>query len=150
MTSIDDLDNKILKLLEQDAWQSSKVLAKILNISEATLRRRLRRLIQRGIVHAVAITDSSTIPPYLSALIALNVAHEDINEITRELDGLPEITWFATTTGQFDIIILVQFPSMEELNQFIQTKLIAMKGIKDSETFICLHVYKGSHLFSID
>jgi len=150
MTNIDDVDNKIINLLEQDAWQSIATLAKIINISEATIRRRLRRLIQSGVVRAVAITDSSTIPLPLSALITLNVAHEDIDDVIRTLDDLPEIMWFATTTGQYDIIILAQFPSMEELHQFLRIKLTAMKGIKESETFVCLHVYKGGRILSID
>ena len=70
MADIDEVDNKLINLLEQDAWQSSMALAKILNVSESTLRRRLRQLIQRGVVLAVAITDSGTIPLPLSAMIA--------------------------------------------------------------------------------
>ena len=149
MADIDELDNKLINLLEQDAWQRSAALARILNVSEATIRRRLKRLIQSGIVRAVAITDSGTFPLSLSAMIALNVAHEDIDDVTRALEVLPEIIWFATTTGQFDIIILAQFPSMEELHQFLRVKLAAMKGIKESETFVCLHVHKGGRLLSI-
>ena len=101
-------------------------------------------------MRAVAITNSGTIPLPLSAIIALNVAHEDIDDVTRALDGLPEIIWFATTTGQFDIIVLGQFHSMEELNEFLRRKLIPTEGIKDSQTFVCLHIDKGRHLLSID
>ena len=150
MVDINEIDNKLIKLLERDAWQRSAALAKILNMSEAALRRRLKRLIQNGVVRAVAIADSGTISLPLSAIIALNVAHEDIDEVTRALDALPEIMWFAMTTGQFDIIILARFPSMEELLQFLGIKLIAIKGIKESETFVCLHVYKGKRLLSND
>ena len=55
MADIDEVDNKLINLLEQDAWQRSAALAKILNVSEATLRRRLRRLIQSGVVHRFVI-----------------------------------------------------------------------------------------------
>jgi len=150
MADIDELDNKIINLLKQDAWQRSAALAKILNVSEATLRRRLRRLIQNRVVRSVAITDPDTIPVTLHSMIALNVDHDDLDDVTKALDNLPEIMWFATTTGQFDIILLAQFPSMEELNQFLRVQLIAIKGIKDSETFVCLHVHKGRHWLSID
>ena len=143
MDNIDEVDNKLIKLLEQDAWQRAETLAKVLNISSATVRRRLRRLIQNGVLHAVAIADSGTVTPPLTVMIALDVAHQDLDYVTRTLTVLSEITWLATTTGQFDIILLAQFHSMEELNEFLLRKLTPTEGIKDSETFVCLHINKG-------
>ena len=150
MNKIDELDNKLIKLLEQDAWQRAGTLAKVLSISPATVRRRLRRLIQDGVLRAVAVADSSIITLPLTVVIALDVAHQHLDHVTRTLIGLPEITWLATTTGQFDIIVLGQFHSMEELNEFLRGKLTPTEGIKDSQTFVCLHIDKGRHLLSID
>ena len=147
---MDEIDNKLVKLLEQDAWQRTEALAKGLHTSPATVRRRLRRLTQNGVVRAVAIADSGTATLLLTAIIALNITHQDLDDIIKTLAGLPEITWFATTTGQFDIIALAQFHSTEELHEFLQRKLTLIEGIKDSETFVCLHVEKGKHLLSID
>ena len=122
----------------------------MLNIGPATVRRRLRRLIQNGVLRAVAIADSSTITLPLTVVIALDVARQYPDDVTRTLIGLSEITWSATTTGQFDIIALGQFHSMEELSEFLRRKLTPMEGIKDSQTFVCLHIGKGRHLLSID
>ncbi|MFC1976850.1 winged helix-turn-helix transcriptional regulator [Chloroflexota bacterium] len=61
MDSIDEIDNQLIKLLGQNAWQRAGALAEVLSISPATVRGRLRRLIQNGVVRAVAIADSSTI-----------------------------------------------------------------------------------------
>ncbi len=140
MDKLDEIDNKLIKLLEQNAWQRSGALAKELNISSATIRRRLRRLIQNGVLRAVAIADSGTVALPLTAIIALNVAHQDLDCAIKTLAGLSEIAWFATTTGQFDIIVLAQFHAMEELHEFLRGKLPSMEGIKNSETFVCLHV----------
>ncbi len=150
MDNLDALDNKLIKLLEQNAWQRSETLAKVLHVSSATIRRRLRRLIQKGVLRAVAIADSGTVALPLTAIIALNVAHQDINHVTETLAGLPEIIWCALTTGQFDVIVLAQFHSTEELHKFLQGTLPMIKSIKESETFVCLHVEKGRHLLSID
>ena len=136
--------------MEQNEWQRAGTLAKVLDISPAAVRRRLRRLIQNGVLRAMAIADSSTITQLLTVVIALDVAHQDIDHVTRTLVGLSEITWLATTTGQFDIIALGQFDSMKELSEFLQRQLTPMAGIKDSQTFVCLHIDKGRHLLSID
>ncbi len=150
MDKIDEIDNKLIKLLQQDAWQRAGALAKALDISPATVRRRLRRLIQNGVLRAKAIADSSIITLPLTVVIALDVAHQHLDHVAKTLTGLPEIAWLATTTGQFDIIVLGQFHSMDELSEFLQRQLTTMEGIKDSQTFICLHIDKGRHLLSID
>ncbi len=150
MDKLDALDNKLIKLLEQNAWQRSETLAKVLNVSSTTIRRRLRRLIRNGILRAVAIADSGTVALPLTAVIALNIAHQDLNHVTETLAGLPEIIWCALTTGQFDVIALAQFHSTEELHKFLRGKLPMIKSIKESETFVCLHIEKGGYFLSID
>ena len=150
MDNFDEIDNKLIKLLEQNAWQRSVTLAKVLHISSATIRRRLRRLIQKGVLRAVAIVDSGTVALPLTAIIALDITHEDLENATKALTGLSEIMWCALTTGRFDVIILAQFSSMKELHKFLRVKLPVVEGIKNSETFVCINVEKGSHLLSID
>ena len=150
MIDLDEIDNKLISLLEQDAWQRPVALARILHVSPATIRRRLKRLVQNGVVHAVATVASSTVAlPETTVVVGLNVAHGDLDDIAEALIGLPEITWLAMTTGQFDIVVIARFRSMEKLHQFLRTKLIVMKGIKDSETFVCLHVHKGKHMLTV-
>ncbi|MFC2072485.1 Lrp/AsnC family transcriptional regulator [Chloroflexota bacterium] len=93
MDNLDATDNKIIKLLEENAWQRSETLAKVLNVSSSTIRRRLRRLIQKGVLRAVAITDSSTVALPLTTIIALNIAHQDLDYVTRKLADLLEVKW---------------------------------------------------------
>lgn len=150
LDKLDAIDNKLVKLLEQNAWQSSGALAKALHISSATVRRRKRYLIQEGILRAVAIVDSGVAALPLTAIVALDLAHQDLNNATKALTGLSEIIWCALTTGQFDVIFLAQFPSMKELHEFLLVKLPAIEGVKNSETFVCINVEKGRHLLSID
>ena len=150
MSNLDAMDYKSIKLLEQNAWQRSEALARVLNVSSPTIRRRLRRLIQNGVLRAVAIADPGEVDVPLTAMIALNVAHQNLDNIIKILAGLPEIRWLAMTTGRFDIIALAQFHSTEELTEFLHRKLALVEGIKDSETFVCLHLEKGAHLLGIN
>jgi len=149
MDNLDEIDKKLIKLLEQNAWQRSVALAKVLHISSATVRRRLRRLIQKGVLRAVAFVDPSTVALPLTTIIALDVAHQDLNNIIEALTGLSEIMWCGLTTGQFDVILLAQFPSIKELHEFLRVKLAVVEGIRNSETFVCINVEKGRHLLSI-
>ena len=47
---VDDIDNELIRLLQEDAGQSSYELAKHLMISPGAIRRRKRRLIRKGII----------------------------------------------------------------------------------------------------
>ena len=87
MNKIDEIDNKLIKLLEQDAWQRAGTLAKVLDISPATVRRKLRRLIQNRVLRGMAIADSNTITQLLAVVIALDVARQHIDYITRTPKG---------------------------------------------------------------
>ena len=53
----DDIDRQLIRLLEKDARQSSEQLAKKLAVSSTTVRRRLRRLIQQGVLRIVAVVE---------------------------------------------------------------------------------------------
>ncbi len=120
-----------------------------MSVSSATVRRRLKSLVKNGVIRAVAVTHPDRVDTSLCAIIALNVSHQSIDEVMQALSSQPETKWVATTTGRFDILILVEFNSTEELFQFIRGRLFPIEGVKDSETFVCLHVEKGRQILSL-
>lgn len=140
MYKIDKTDAQLIQLLENNARQSSKALAKQLYISSPTVRRRLNRLIKNGILHFVAISNLRVTGFILTAMVALNVDHSCLDSVMNKLASRQEVKWVATTTGRFDVLVLVQFLSTEELSSFLTKELTKVEGVKGSETFICLVV----------
>lgn len=143
MTTKDSLDEHLVQLLERDASQTSETLAKQLNVSASTVRRRLRKLTQSGVLRFIAVVDPSKVGILLTTVIALDVTHEKLDSVTRLLASRPEVKWISITTGRFDIIIFAQFRSTYELSTFVQRELANIEGLRNSETFICLDVKKG-------
>ena len=148
MYNLDVKDKQLIKLLEQDAWQTSETLARPLNVSSATVRRRLKRLVQNGMLRAVAV-QVDTGDTRVEAMIALNVSHESLDNVLQALTRQREAKWVASTTGRLDVLVVFEFNSTEELFQYVRSKLTRIEGIKDSETFVCLHVEKGKEILSI-
>ena len=146
MSIIDSLDEQLVKLLGQDARQSSASLARKLKVSAATVRRRLRRLTQSGLLRVVGLVDPAEFGLPLVAVISLDVAQDKLESAINVLVNRPEIRWVSATTGRFDIIALARFPSTENLFEFLTKHLANMEGVKDSETFICYDVKKGSYV----
>jgi len=146
MTIKDSLDEHLVQLLEKDASHTSETLAKQFNVSASTVRRRVRKLIQSGVLHFVAVVDPSKAGFPLTAVIAFDVAPEKLDLVAQKLASYPEVKWVSITTGRFDILALARFRSTSELSSFVQRELANMEGVRDSETFICLDVKEGRYI----
>ena len=139
---MDNIDEQIIHLLEQDAQQSSKAIAKQIHLSSATVRRRLRRLIDSNVLDIVAIRDPARTGLSVAALVAFNIEHNLLDSVMKMLSEHSKVVWACTTTGRFDGFAFVRFSSNEELSLFLRNEIANTQGIKDSETFICLHSEK--------
>ncbi len=143
---IDSIDKPLIQLLGGDALQSSEVLAKQLNVSAATVRRRIRRLIKDGTLRIVAVVDPNKVGLPLAALLALDVPHEQLDMVTDALAKHPDVKWVSTTTGRFNIMAMVRSSSTDDLATFMQKELPKLEGVRNSETLICLRVKKGQYI----
>jgi len=59
-----------------------------------------------------------------------------------QICSYPEVVKAFTTTGRFDAFALVRFSSNERLSSFLRKEITKIEGIKNSETFVCLHMEK--------
>ncbi len=143
MINKDKIDDQIIQILQANARHSSQEIARQLNISPATIRRRINKLIKEGEIKIVALTRLDRINLPLFCIIALEVANEDIAVALQQLETRDEITWLSSTTGRFDVFAIAHFENTDELNHFLQKVLANIKGMKDSETFVCLVNKKG-------
>lgn len=140
MAIVDSLDVRLIKLLQEDAGKSSDVLAKQLKVSAATIRRRIRRLLKSNVIRIGAVVDPGKVGLPLAAVIAIDVAHDKLDSAIQKLTNRPEVIWVSTTTGRFDIILLARFSSTDGLSKFVQSEMAKIEGVRDSETFVCLHM----------
>ena len=131
-----------MHLLEGNARQSSQDLAKHLDVSSATVRRRLKRLIDSDVLHIVAYKDPNIAGVLVAAVVGFNIDHSLLDSALQAICSYPEVILACTTTGRFDAFALVRFSSNDELSSFLRKEITKVEGIKDSETFICLHIEK--------
>ncbi len=139
---MDNTDTELVKLLAEDARQSSEKLAQQLNVSAATVRRRLRKLLHSGTARIVAVTDPIKTGFPVTAIMAFDVVAAKLNSALRKLASEPDIIWVSSTTGRFDIIALARFQTTDQLSDFVEKNVSEIDGIRDSETFVCLRMLK--------
>ena len=142
---MDLLDREIIKLLEEDGRCSSIEMAKRLHSSPATIRRKVKRLIDNNTIRIIARTNPDKIGLLVRALICLHIVPNGIDSVLRWLFARPEVMWAASTTGRFDIVFVVRFVDASELTSFIQKDLAKLEGMTGSETFVCLQWFSWGH-----
>jgi Lrp/AsnC family transcriptional regulator for asnA, asnC and gidA len=142
---MDELDTKIIELLQEDGRASNAGIARKVGVSEGTVRRRLRRLIQDEYIRVVALLDPARMGYASEALIGVQVDPDKIDQVAEDLTQLDEINWVAITTGTYDIFAWATLHSSEGLGLFLRTKVGVIPGVRRTETFVNLGVKKRGY-----
>lgn len=146
MSKIDSVDRQIVLQMGENARQSSEQLAKKLNLSPATVRRRLKKLIKNDVMRVVGLVEPAKFGFPLLSVIALDVVADKLEITMESLVARPEVKFAATTTGRFDIIATAWFTSSDHLSEFIVKYLGKLEGVRDSEALLCMGVKKGDYV----
>jgi len=138
----DLLDRQLISLLEENASQTSEELAKQLNVSSSTIRRRTKELIQQGTLHIVAIPEPRNIGLNMTALIAFQVQHEYLSSVLDKLKSRKDVKCLYATSGRYDVLPLMWLSCTEQLYKFMEEDIVKLEGVKSTETFVCMHAVK--------
>ncbi len=139
---LDDMDNRLIVELEKDGRASYEKLAKALNTSISTVKRRLQRLLADDIIKIMAVPDPDKVGYQANAIISIDVKAGKADEVSEILVKNPAIHLIAVSYGRYDIIIYVHFRTSELLFDFIKNDLSQINGILKIETFIVAELKK--------
>ena len=139
---MDELDHKIIALLQMDGRASNAKIAREGGVSEGTVRRRLRRLTKDDVVHIVAVPNLEKLGYATTALVGLQTGPGMSDTVAESLASLPESHYVAVTTGSYDVFVWAGLESAESLGNFLRTKVGVIEGVQRTETFVNLSLKK--------
>ena len=139
---LDELDKSVIGILQIDGRESNAKIARQLGVSEGTIRRRLKRLIDDRTIQVTALPEPSKLGLNTEAIIGLQVDPGKLEEVASELGGVPQTLSVSVTTGAFDIFAWVAVKTQEELHSFLLGVVGKIAGVRRSETFVSLGVNK--------
>jgi Lrp/AsnC family transcriptional regulator, regulator for asnA, asnC and gidA len=134
-------DRILIRLLQQNARVSFAELSRVTGIPESTVRRRVERLQDRGIIRFAMIADADQLGYDISAMIGLRIDLARLHDIGNTLTEMPEVVFASFLTGSFDILIQIVVESQDALVTFL-TGLARIEGVRSSETFLMPRVLK--------
>ena len=143
---LSDLDKRIIEHLQQDGRRAFTQIAAALGVSEAAVRARTNRLVERGILQVVGVADPGKLG-FQQALIGVRCEPGRILEVAEALAALGEVDYVVVTAGRFDILIETVVEDNEGLLQFLNDRLQRIDGVRDTETFTYLRLVKQTYQF---
>jgi Lrp/AsnC family transcriptional regulator for asnA, asnC and gidA len=148
--TLDDIQMRILGELEINPRQSHTELAKKLGIVRHTVRRKLKTLLDDGVIQIVAIPDPLVLGYRTRAGILIKVHPGRLQAVANELIANERIQHVIMSTGRYDIMAWAVFRDSEEMAGFVRGELGSIPGIISHETIINLRVAKGSFKLAAD
>jgi len=129
---MDEKDIKIIELLQENSRISYTEIAKILGVTETTVRKRISDLEKKGVIKKYTIEiDPSKLGYKSVTILGLDVEPKYLLEAARKLADLEETKWVATSTGDHMIMAEIWTKDGEELFNLITKKISKIKGVKD-------------------
>jgi Lrp/AsnC family transcriptional regulator for asnA, asnC and gidA len=138
---IDDIDNKIIKILINNSRISNTKIAKLLNISEASVRKRIKKIMKSGIIKKFTVELNYNLLGYKRVFIGLNIDKDKIFNILEKISKNKNIKNIYLTGGDHDILIDFLYSKPEELNEYIKY-LQSIEGIKSVWPTIVIDYYQ--------
>ena len=143
---LSDLDKRIIEHLQEDGRRAFTQIAAALGVSEAAVRARTNRLVERGILQVVGVADPGKLG-FQQALIGVRCEPGRLLEVADALAALPEVDYVVVTAGRFDVLIETVAEDNEDLLRFLNERLQRIGGVRDTETFTYLRLVKQTYQY---
>jgi Lrp/AsnC family transcriptional regulator for asnA, asnC and gidA len=140
----DDADKAIISELQVDGRMAYAKLAPLVGLSEAATRQRVNRLVERGVMEIVAVTDPAMLGLRHQSMVGINVdAH--VRRIADELAKIDAIDYLVVTAGRYDIVAEVFSADAEEFLSVVNDQIRPILGVRNLEIITYLDLVKQTY-----
>ena len=145
---LDDLDRRLLGLLQRNGRATSVELARRLGLSPPGLQRRMRRLEAARVIRGyTALVDREAVGLDLLCFVEVKLAHHRPDCVARfrdEVQGIPEVLECHYLTGESDYLIKIVVPHHKALETVLFEGLMRIDGVDRIHTSIVVNEVKAS------
>ncbi len=142
---MDDIDMQIIHILRRNGRTPTVEVARQLNVSEGTIRKRLRRLEKENIIQIVATSSINLLGFRQEMKVLLKTEPQKTREVIDKLKALSRVRYIAIVGGSFNVDMVVAFESDQAAARFLVDDLAQIEGISEVNAMPMLRVVKRSY-----
>lgn len=147
---LDHIDREIISCLLHDGRMASTDIARRLSgVSERTVRYRIDRLVERGVIQIGAIVNPRALGYAVTADVWIEVAPNRLREVAERLATLQEVSYVAYSTGDRDLSIQVYARDNEELHAFVSDVIGSIPGVTRTSIMLVPWKVKDVHQWHV-
>jgi len=132
---MDELDRKILGILEQDARTPFMEIGRQVGVSEATVRNRVKSLLGSGQIEKFTIVRPTK--ERMMAIVLVSTLSKLTHEIANKIKKMENVKSVYEVSGDFDIICIIEADVVEELNRSVDS-IRRIEGVRKTVTNLIL------------
>lgn len=133
---LDVKDVEILKALKLDSRKPMGIIGDDINISKATVSRRVAKMEEDGYISGYSIDVDVNKLGLMKSMVAIQIIGSPVSIIIDQLRAYPEISTIYKSFGDHNIVCEVFTRNVDELYEMIQTKLLKMPSVRNVEVDI--------------
>lgn len=142
---LDETDRAIITCLQYDGRVPFTDIAAELGVSEGTVRRRVRRLTESGVLQVVGVVEPQFLGWNAAGMIGVTVQAGQVDAVAHRIAQFPEVSYLFMASGEFDLFVEVFCRDREHFVSFLNQKLHQVPGVERTQTFMILKMYKLSY-----
>lgn len=143
----DDLNKQIISLLQEDGRLAYDEMAARLGVSAGTVRNRVTRMREAGLLQIVAVVDPVAVDYETDAMLGIKTAPGIApQQVADRLADYPAVVYIVWVSGQFDLLIEVVCDEGVDFADFLNRVIYAHADIAHVEVMTRIGMFKNQFL----
>ncbi len=147
---LDELGQKIIRKLQEDARQSFREIGRKLEVSEGTVRNRVRGLVKSNTMKISAIPNPEQLGLNFMCVMCIEVKVGSAERVEQQLIESPNVYYLCGCTGTYDIIGIFAFHTPKEFDEFVKDVIANIPEIVRTSTFVAMHISRSPWEHNLD
>ena len=147
---LDELGQKIIRELQEDARQSFREIGRKLKVSEGTVRNRVKSLVKNNTMKISAVANPERLGLNFMCVMCIEVRVGTAEKVEQLLIKNPNVYYLCGCTGNFDIIGIFLFHIPHEFDEFVKDVIANIPDITRTTTHVVMHVSRSPWEHNLD
>ncbi len=134
----DALDRQLIGLLLANGRESATALARKLGVGRSTVHERIARLEKSGLISGYsAILSQDALGQTSQTLVMLSIVQKLQRDVLGRLKALPEVISCFTVSGDFDLMLMVEAPRLDDIDAVLD-EILSIPGVERCRSWVIL------------